>query len=72
MSQMKEEGTMTFWQRLKAMLKQGQEPHYLKKNPNKPPKSYGLKKRGVGWTRKDRSCSKSKRKMAQASRRANR
>ena len=63
---------MTFYQRLKAMLKRGEKPRYIVKNPNKPGRVFGLKKRGVGWTRKDRSRSKIKRKMAQASRRANR
>ncbi len=63
---------MTLWQRLKELLEHGEEPTYIIRNPNKPPKSTRFKKRGIGYTRKDKKRSKKKRKMAQASRRRNR
>ena len=63
---------MTFWQRLKERMKEGFEPTYLVRNPDKPAPVRGLKKRGVGWTRKDRSTSKARRLMTKASRKRNR
>jgi len=63
---------MTFLQWLKDKLGRGEEPTYIVKNPNKPSRVFGLNRRGIGWTRKDRSRSKKKRKIAQASRRHNR
>lgn len=63
---------MTFWQRLKERLKEGFEPTYLVRNPDKPAPARGLKKRGVGWTRKNRTISRARRLMAKASRRRNR
>lgn len=63
---------MTLWKRLKEMLKRGEEPHYIVKNPNKPPKAKSLKKRGIGYTRKAHKRSRARRKMAKESRRRNR
>jgi len=63
---------MNFLQALKDMLRRGEEPHYIVKNINKPPKVKAFKKRGKGYTHKDKTISKTRRKMAQASRRRNR
>jgi len=57
---------VTFWQRLKERMREGFEPTYLVRNPDKPAPVRGLKKRGVGWTRKDRSTSKARRLMTKA------
>jgi hypothetical protein len=54
------------------MLKRGEEPHYLVRNPNKPAKVTRFKKRGIGYTRKDKKRSKKRRLMAKESRRKNR
>ena len=63
---------MTFYQWLKDKLARGEKPTYIAENVNKPAKADSLKLRGVGWTRKDKSRSKKKRKLAQASKRRNR
>jgi hypothetical protein len=48
------------------------ELNYLVRHKMRIPKEYPLKKRGVGYTRKNRSLSKVRRNMARSSRRRNR
>jgi len=45
---------------------------YIVRHPDKPRPVYGLKKRGIGYTRKNRVRPKAKRLMAKMSRRKNR
>lgn len=63
---------MTLWQRLKEQMREGFEPTYIVKNPNKPAGTHVAHKRGVRWTRTSGARSKVKRLMAKASRRRNR
>ena len=63
---------LNFRQLLKELLKRGEEPRYVVKNVGKPPKAKAFKKRGIGWTRRDKHLSKVRRKMTKASRRASR
>jgi len=67
---------VTFYQWLKDKLARGEKPTYIAENVTKPrirgTNLPSAKLRGVGWTRKDKSRSKKKRKIAQASKRRNR
>jgi len=63
---------VTFWQRLKERMNEGFEPTYIVRNPDKPARAPGLKKRGRGYTRKSKSTSKVRRLMTRASRKRNR
>ncbi len=64
---------MSFVQWLKDKLGRGEEPTYIVRNVNKPSsRVFGLKLRGLGYTRKDKRRSKKKRNIAKNSRRRNR
>jgi len=62
----------TLWQRMRETIERGEPLNYVIRNANKPPGTRRYRLRGIGYTRRERTISKRKRKMIQASRRRNR